>query len=271
MNLPTRTAADARYGAGMPAAPASGPVELGPATRLPARREDVELHTADRLTLVGELALPVDRDPVATLVCLHPLSTHGGFMDSHLIRKASYRLPALLGAAVLRFNLRGVSSPRGTSEGSFGDGVAEQQDVDAALALVRQRGLPEVHVLGWSFGTDLALMYARDPLVRSLVLVSPPLRYTREEHLAAWAADGRPVLALVPELDDFLRPAEAVERFRSLRQVEIVGEAGAKHLWPGEKNVRTVLDHVAERLVPGSSPLPTQWSGDYERVTDPIG
>ena len=44
-------------------------------TVLPARREDVELHTADGLTLVGELALPEERDPVATLVTLHPLPT----------------------------------------------------------------------------------------------------------------------------------------------------------------------------------------------------
>jgi hypothetical protein len=45
---------------------------------LPAFREDVELRTADGLTLVGELALPETADPVATLVCLHPLPTHGG-------------------------------------------------------------------------------------------------------------------------------------------------------------------------------------------------
>ena len=81
-------------------------------TVLPARREDVELHTADGLTLVGELALPPENDPVATLVTLHPLPTHGGFMDSHVYRKASYRLPALAGIAVLRFNTRGTSSPR---------------------------------------------------------------------------------------------------------------------------------------------------------------
>ena len=80
---------------------------------LPARREDIELHTADGLTLVGELALPLDRDPVATLVCLHPLPTHGGFMDSHILRKAAARLPALADLAVLRFNFRGVTSPRG--------------------------------------------------------------------------------------------------------------------------------------------------------------
>ena len=35
---------------------------------LPARREAINLETADGLTLVGELAVPEDRDPVATLL-----------------------------------------------------------------------------------------------------------------------------------------------------------------------------------------------------------
>lgn len=63
--------------------------EIRSNTVLAARRQDVELHTADGLTLVGELALPLERDPVATLVMLHPLPTHGGFMDSHVYKKAA--------------------------------------------------------------------------------------------------------------------------------------------------------------------------------------
>src|SRR3989337_214601 len=97
-----------------------GADEIRAGTVLPARRTPLQLHTADGLTLVGELAVPGDRDPVATLVTLHPLPTHGGFMDSHVIRKASYRLPALAGVAGLRFNPRGPSAPAGTSEGGFG-------------------------------------------------------------------------------------------------------------------------------------------------------
>ena len=48
---------------------------------LPARRQEIELHTQDGLTLVGELAVPAERTPHATLVTLHPLPTAGGFMD----------------------------------------------------------------------------------------------------------------------------------------------------------------------------------------------
>ena len=105
--------------------------EIRGGIELPARREDIVLQTDDGLALVGELALPQNADPVATLVCLHPLPTAGGFMDSHIIRKAAARLPALADLAVLRFNFRGVTSPRGSSEGAFGHGIAERSDLAA--------------------------------------------------------------------------------------------------------------------------------------------
>ena len=77
---------------------------------LPAIREPLTLRTADGLELVGELALPETVAPAATIVCVHPLPTHGGMMDSHLFRKAAWRLPALADLAVLRFNTRGTTS-----------------------------------------------------------------------------------------------------------------------------------------------------------------
>jgi alpha/beta superfamily hydrolase len=233
--------------------------EIRSETVLPARREDVELHTADGLTLVGELALPLDRDPVATLVTLHPLPTAGGFMDSHVLKKASYRLPALADLAVLRFNTRGTTSPRGTSEGRFDAGDGERFDVAAALEFAEFRDLPHVWLLGWSFGTDLALVHGRDPLVEGLILLSPPLRWSTPDDLEAWAEFGRPVTALVPEFDDFLRPEQARERFAPLRQAEIVPVDGAKHLWVGENSVRRVLDEVVARVNPARSPLPTDY------------
>jgi alpha/beta superfamily hydrolase len=237
-----------------------GAEELRAATVLPADRRPIELHTADGLRLVGELALPIDRPPVATLVCLHPLPTHGGFMDSHVLRKASFRLPALAGIAVLRFNTRGTSSPAGTSEGTFDNGVAERFDVAAAIEYAEFHDdppLPDRWLLGWSFGTDLALMHGLDPSVTGAILLSPPLRFGRAEHLDAWAASGKPVLALVPEHDDYLRPPEARERFARVPQAEVVGVDGAKHLWVGEPAVRRVLDEVVKRVAPEAYPLPT--------------
>ena len=228
-------------------------------TVLPARREDIELHTADGLTLVGELAQPVDRPPVATLVCLHPLPTHGGMMDSHILRKAAWRLPALAGFAVLRFNTRGTSSDRGTSGGSFDGGVGERYDVAAALEYAEFHDLPRIWLLGWSFGTDLALKYGNDPVVEGVILLSPPLRSTTPEELRAWAGSGTPVTALVPEFDDYLRPDEARTRFAEIPQAEVVGVPGAKHLWVGD--TETVLDEIVRRVVPEAYPLPREWDG----------
>ena len=230
---------------------------------LPARRETVTLQTADGLSLVGELAVPEDRDPVATLVCLHPLPTHGGMMDSHVFRKAAFRLPALAGVAVLRFNTRGTSSNHGTSEGSFDAAEGERYDVAAALEYAEFHDLPHVWLLGWSFGTDLALMHGCDPVVEGAILLSPPLRFSAEEHLATWAASGRPLLALVPEHDDYLQPPEARERFAAVPQAEVVGVDGAKHLWVGD--AETVLDLVVQRVAPGVDvPLPREWDGPME-------
>jgi alpha/beta superfamily hydrolase len=231
---------------------------------LPARRTPVELHTADGLRLVGELAVPADRPPVATLVTLHPLPTHGGFMDSHVLRKAAFRLPALAGVAVLRFNTRGTSSPAGTSEGTFDHGVGEAYDVAAAIELAEfadDPPLPHRWLVGWSFGTDLALMHGLDPSVEGAILLSPPLRYATDAHLDAWAASGKPLVALVPELDDYLRPPEAHERFARVPQAEVVGVEGAKHLWVGEPAVRRVLDEIVRRVAPAAAPLPTRWDG----------
>ena len=237
-----------------------GAGEIRAGTVLPADRRPVELHTADGLRLVGELALPLERSPVATLVTLHPLPTHGGFMDSHVLRKASLRLPALADVAVLRFNTRGTSSPAGTSEGAFDHGRAEKYDVAAAIEYAEfheEPPLPHRWLLGWSFGTDLALMHGLDPSIEGAILLSPPLRYSRPEDLDAWAASGKPVVALVPELDDYLRPSEARERFARIPQAEVIGVDGARHLWVGEPAVRRVLDEVVKRVAPSAYPLPT--------------
>ncbi len=232
-------------------------LEIRQNTVLPARRDDVLLHTADGLELVGELARPAERDPVATLVCLHPLPTQGGFMDSHLLKKAAWRLPALADLAVLRFNTRGTSSPRGTSQGAFDEARGEKYDVAAALDLCEAEDLPEIWLLGWSFGTDLALMYGCDPSIVGAVLISPPLRFSKPEHLTAWAESGKPLTAVVPELDDFLRPAQARERFAEVPQAEVVAVEGAKHLFVGF--TERVLDEVVRRVALPAHPLPTSY------------
>lgn len=228
---------------------------------LPAQREDITLETLDGLSLVGELAVPEHREPAATLVTLHPLPTAGGFMDSHILRKAAGRLPALADLAVLRFNTRGTTSPRGTSDGAFDGGRAEAFDVAAAMDFVHERGLPRPWLVGWSFGTELALKYGRDHAIEGAVLLSPPLHRATDAEVAAWAGDERRLVVLVPEFDDYLRPDAAAERFASVPDAVLIPVDGGKHLWVGETQTRRVLTEIVAAVNPDALPLPIEWDG----------
>ncbi len=234
-------------------------IDIRGSVELPARREDIELHTSDGLTLVGELALPETAEPIATIVALHPLPTAGGFMDSHIIRKAAARLPALADVAVLRFNFRGVSSPRGVSQGAFGDGIDEQFDLAAAMDFVRERGLVHPWIVGWSFGTEVALRFGLRHPIDGAILLSPPLKRATAEVVSAWAGSGKRLVAVVPELDDYLRPDEARERFASVPETELVAVEGGRHLWVGEQQTYRVLTEIVARLNPAALPLPVSW------------
>jgi uncharacterized protein len=229
-----------------------------PSTILPAQRTPFSVTTSDGETLIGEVAAPLDRYEGAIL-CLHPLPTAGGMMDSHIYKKAANRLPAMSGIEVIRFNTRGTTSEAGTSTGVFDNGGAERFDVEAMMAYCLDTlKLENLWVVGWSFGTDLALRHAKDPRVKGLILLSPPLRTSEVSDMQYWSEDGRPVIALVPEHDDFLKPAEAKIRFAPLTQIEIIAVAGAKHLWVGEPSVYRVLSEITKIIAPDRLPLSTE-------------
>ena len=229
-----------------------------PSTILPANRTPFTVATADGQTLVGEVAAPLS-GYTGAILCLHPLPTAGGMMDSHIYKKASFRLPAMSGIEVIRFNTRGTTSEAGTSTGEFDNGRAEKFDVEAMMTYCLDiLKLENLWVVGWSFGTDLALQHAKDPRIKGLILLSPPLRTSKESDMQYWAEDGRPVIALVPEHDDYLKPAEAKIRFAPLTQIEIIPVDGAKHLWVGEPSVHRVLSEITKILAPERLPLPTE-------------
>ncbi len=242
--------------------------EIRGGINLPARREEIELYTSDGLTLVGELALPLEKPPAATLVTLHPLPTAGGFMDSHILRKAAGRLPALADIAVLRFNTRGTKSPRGHSHGSFGHGVDERADVAAAMDFVHERSLPHPWLVGWSFGTELALKYGLEHGIEGAILLSPPLHRATAEEVAAWNNNSRQLVALIPEHDDYLQGPEARERFSSVSHIDIVEVEGGKHLWVGENQTKRVLNEIVQRVNPLAAPLPEFWDGAVDGSSD---
>jgi uncharacterized protein len=238
--------------------------DIRSSTVLPAIRRDVDFVTRDGVTLVGEVAVPEAGNPAGTLLFLHPLPTAGGFMDSHLIRKAANRLPALAQLAVFRFNFRGVSSPRGTSGGTFGEGIDEALDLDAALTEVERLGLPAPWLVGWSFGTEVILKHAltHPGRFRGAILLAPPLHRTSAQELRAWQDESYPLVAIIPEHDTFLPPGPAREKFALAPRVKLVEVPGAKHLFVGEAYTREALRLIVSEVNPTALPLPTHYPAE---------
>ena len=245
--------------------------ELSANSVLPAKREVITLQTQDGLTLVGELALPENNPPKATIICLHPNPTGGGMMDSHLYRKAAWRLPALADLAVLRFNTRGTSSSTGTSEGKYDEGRGEGFDLKAAVQFAIDRNLPNLWLVGWSFGTDVTLLHGNFDPIKGAILFSPPLKWSDSAALKTWADSGRPLVALVPELDEYLTPVEAKERFAVVPQCEVIAVPECKHLWIGEKFVRIAWNEALKRIRPDLPTLSWTWTGSMQKWDDLTG
>ena len=230
-----------------------------PSSIFDAKRTPFHVITEDGIDLIGEVAAPLDTSKGAIL-CLHPLPTAGGMMDSHVYKKAANRLPAMAGITVVRFNTRGTASEAGSSTGQFDNGVSECFDVEAMLRYCFDTlKLENLWVTGWSFGTDLALQHAKDPRHKGLILLSPPLRTTTDAQLEYWNTDSRPITALVPELDDYLKPAEARERFAVVPTLKIIAVDEAKHLWLGEPAVHRVLSEIASIVIGIPTTLPLEF------------
>jgi len=228
-----------------------------PSSVFDATRTAFNVRTEDGVDLIGEVAAPLGPSKGAIL-CLHPLPTAGGMMDSHVYKKAANRLPAMAGITVVRFNTRGTTSEAGSSTGQFDNGVSERFDVEAMLRYCfDELQLENLWVTGWSFGTDLALQHAKDPRHKGLILLSPPLRTTTNEQLMYWNTDSRPITALVPEHDDYLQPTAARERFAVAPTIKIIAVDDAKHLWVGEPAVHRVLSEIVSIVtgVPTTLPL----------------
>jgi len=228
---------------------------VGPGSNFPSLRTSFHITTVDGISLVGEIASPIGESKGAIL-CLHPLPTAGGMMDSHIFKKCANRLPSMAQITVVRFNTRGTSSEAGSSTGTFDNGGAERFDVEAMLNYCFDTlGLENLWVVGWSFGTDLALRHAKDARHKGLILLSPPLKTTSDQELLYWKSDPRPIIALVPEFDTFLKPDAARERFAVIPTLKIIAVDGAKHLWVGEPSVHRVLSEINTIVTGEAQPL----------------
>lgn len=128
--------------------------------------ERLELSTSDGETLEARIDSP-DHPSRLTVFC-HPHPLQGGSMNAPLMISVANRLVDR-GHAVLRFNFRGT----GSSTGDHDYGKAELDDLSAAMAVGRDRGLP-LGLTGWSFGAWTALRWlAAEDEVMPYVGIAP--------------------------------------------------------------------------------------------------
>jgi uncharacterized protein len=131
----------------------------------------VRFTTADGLSLEGEIR-PADGDPRGTAVLCHPHPRHGGSKDHPILWAIRNDLAARRGLAVLTFNFRGIMG----SEGAYGGGEAELQDVAAAVEAIRREEDGPTVLVGWSFGAWVALRHAvTDHRIAAATLIGIPL------------------------------------------------------------------------------------------------
>ncbi len=150
------------------------------------------------ITLEGEWLFPDGEPPFPGVVVAHPFPPQGGTMQNSVVT-AIWQALAKDSIAALRFNFRGV----GESEGSFGEGIGEREDVKAALEFAfstEDVDSGKVGLAGYSFGAIMALPVAlRDERVKGLALVSAPLSDPAWERLRQYPG---PSIIIVGEEDD---------------------------------------------------------------------
>lgn len=141
----------------------------------------------------------------------------------------------------LMFNFRGV----GGSQGRYGNGIAEQYDVAAAIDWLNSQqpvDSSRVGLAGYSFGATVALLCACvDDRVKAVALISIPPGPSQMTQLQGCP---RPKL-MIGGTNDFVLPIEQAKLMNQEaaepKQFELID--GADHFWMGYETV------LAEKVV----------------------
>jgi alpha/beta superfamily hydrolase len=176
--------------------------------------------------------------PFAAVIC-HPHPLGGGTMHNKVVFHAMKTLNDEdwgLGWPVLRFNFRGTGLSQGTH-----DGEAESGDVRAAIEWLRNEyGRPLV-VIGFSFGTAMALAACCGPFetsadVRAIAALGLPIQVNGHDYSYSFLHDCTiPKLFLSGDRDQFA-PAAALARVTAsaAEPKQLVLLPGADHFFAGQ-------------------------------------
>jgi alpha/beta superfamily hydrolase len=181
----------------------------------------------DEIKLEGILHLPDSKSPYPAAVVCHPHPLYGGDMDNNVVVIICQAL-AMHSIVALRFNFRGV----GGSEGKFGGGVKERDDLVATLDYLGTRqdiDGKSLGLVGYSFGGAVAFSVAKeDTRIKKLALVSPALNGSQWEELKNY---NRPKLILLGDADTVVSYARSKKDIATDRHFQVI--AGADHFWWG--------------------------------------
>jgi alpha/beta superfamily hydrolase len=162
------------------------------------------------------------------VVC-HPHPLYGGTLNNKVVHRVASTLHAL-GAAVLRFNFRGV----GRSSGSYGGGVDEEDDARAALDFLDQRapGVP-LWMAGFSFGARVGLTVgAGDARVQKLFGVGLALKMF---DYRIFGGSPKPKAIIQAANDEYAGRAEIEAAFAEMAEPKrLFIVENATHLFPGQ-------------------------------------
>lgn len=182
------------------------------------------------ILLEGVWHFPERVGPFPAVSVCHPHPLYGGDMSNNVVLAICQAL-ARQSIAAFRFNFRGV----GKSEGTFGGGIVEQEDIKAALVFTSSTpniDPSKLGLAGYSFGASVAMSVAiQDEKVKLLALVSPPLsdsgweqlnRYSKPKYLITGSHDSIvPISRFQQYTDVALEP----------KQCQVI--SGADHFWHG--------------------------------------
>ena len=186
--------------------------------------EKTATFISDRFEIEGRLT---EGDQQKGVVITHPHPLYGGDMHNNVVAAVS-RTYQKIGATTLRFNFRGV----GGSQGNYGDGIGEQEDVGAAAAYLSERGIRQIDLAGYSFGAWVNALAVNDGLkVDNMIMVSPPVAFIDFKSISNLSC----LKLIVTGSRDDIAPADMVEKlyptWNPTAKFEVIG--GADHFYGG--------------------------------------
>jgi len=189
------------------------------------------------LVLEGILTIPEVAGPFPAVIICHPHPLYGGSMDNNVVYSLSEKLTQA-SLASLKFNFRGV----GGSQGEFGQGIGEREDVEAAISFVSTvKGVDSkrIGLAGYSAGAGFALPAGfNDDRIKALAAVSPPIPMFDFDFLKICP---KPKLLISGSRDELIPINQFLEFCQNLPEPkECESIEGADHFWWGYESILSV-------------------------------